>query len=69
MNDLDWLAVAGDRAHYIIIHTVENTFSEIKEKLIDLTNVWHYGPKEYDINPRKLSGLLEYFEQVACTIK
>ena len=61
MNNLDWMALAGDRAHAIIINTEENSFTEIKEKLLDLSFCYYYGPKTYDFSPRKINRPVDYF--------
>lgn len=64
MENLDWLALAGDRAHAIIVNSTKNEFSPIKEKLLDLTNCWYYGSETFADQTRKVEKLTDYFSQV-----
>ena len=68
MDDLEWMALVGDRAHAIVIHSIENEFSEVKEKLIDLPNCYYYGPKSFNGSNRQITGPIDYFTEYIKTL-
>mgnify|MGYP000028144963 FL=1 len=59
-NDL-WLNQAADRADTIIVNTIDNKLSSIKDHFIDFPKTYHYGPKHFLHSARRCSTLLEYF--------
>lgn len=61
LNDLKWMRDVAYRADAIIINTVQTGISNDKDMLVDLTKSYHYGPKNFLNNNRKLSSVYEYF--------
>lgn len=68
MGNLEWMALVGDRAHAIVVNSVENGFSEVKEKLIDLPNCYYYGPKSFNTSTRQITTPLDYFAEYIKTL-
>ena len=61
MNDLKWLSDAAYKADVLIINTEDNSLSSIKDGYVDLVKSYHYGPKNFLANERKLPNIYEYF--------
>lgn len=61
MEETAWLDKCISRVDAIIVNTVENEFSPIKDKMVDLTKTYHYGPKNFLSNNRQYVNFLEYF--------
>ena len=61
MEQVDWLNAAVERADAVIVNTDINDFSPIKDKLVDLTKTYYYGPKNFLNSTRKHATVLEYF--------
>lgn len=61
MNDDLWLNQAADRADTIIVNTVDNKLSGIKDNFIDFQRTYYYGPKHFLHSTRQCSTLLDYF--------
>lgn len=62
-GELSWLIQAAAKAETIIINTVENSLSGLKDALANKETSFHYGPKTYPNNKRRYSSALEYFKQ------
>ena len=61
MNDEQWMGDVAYRADAIIVNTIENELSPVKDSLVDLLKTFHYGPKNFLNNSRKLNNIYEYF--------
>ena len=61
MNETAWLDKCAARVDAIIVNTMENEFSTVKDKLIDLTKTHYYGPKNFLNNNHRYVNFLEYF--------
>lgn len=61
LNDKKWMSDAAYRADIIIINTIENGLSPEKDAFVDLLKTYHYGPKNFLKNNRKLQNVYEYF--------
>ena len=61
LNNLPWLAEAVTKADAIIVNTIPNHLSSIKDAYATYENAWHYGPKQFLKNTRKLNAAIEYF--------
>lgn len=64
-NNLDWMNAVAYRADVILVSTEPNEFSFIKDRMAVLDKAYHYGPKNFLNNNRKLDSLLNYFIQRA----
>ena len=61
MNDLAWLTKAVAVADSIIINTIENPLSYIKDPLTDLAKSYYYGPKNFLNNNRNYKSVFDFF--------
>jgi hypothetical protein len=68
LNNLPWLEEAVDKADAIIINTVTNGISGIKEFYATSKIAYHYGPRDLG-NERKHQTVLDYFVNRANELK
>lgn len=61
MLNLAWLDEAAAKSDAIIINTVENDLSRIKDAYATKENAYHYGPKHFLNNKRQQNTVLDYF--------
>lgn len=61
MNNVQWLRDVAYKSDVIIINTEENSLTPIKDEYVDLMKSYHYGPKNFLANDRKLPSIYEYF--------
>lgn len=61
MDDTLYLNRCAERADAVIINTVDNSISHLKEHLALQGNSYYYGPKTFIQNPRKCQTVLDYF--------
>lgn len=60
-EDKQWMGNAAYRADVIIINTIENGLSPEKDAFVNLIKTYHYGPKNFLNNNRKLQNIYDYF--------
>lgn len=60
MEDLGWLIQAAGKANTILLNTVKNSISAVKETYAAKENVYHYGDITYP-NDRRIESVLSYF--------
>ncbi len=63
MNDIDWLKSAMTQADAFIVNTEPNELSPVKDHIVDSVKSWHYGPKNFLGNSRRIAGPENYFQQ------
>ena len=63
MNDLDWLNHALTAADAFIVNTEPNELSPVKDHIVDSPKSWHYGPKNFLGNSRRMASPENYFQQ------
>lgn len=63
MNNRAWLAKAMQISSAWIINSVQNEFSEIKDRIAVDQKAWHYGPKNFLMNSNHLLRPIDYFVQ------
>ena len=63
MNDIDWLKSAMSQADTFIVNTESNELSPVKDRVVDSLKSWHYGPKNFLGNNRRIASLENYFQQ------
>lgn len=61
LANLTWLDDAAAKADVIIINTVPNELSGVKDAYATHENAYHYGPKNFLNNTRKYDTVLDYF--------
>lgn len=63
MNNLPWLESACGGADAILVNTVVNELSPVKDRLITTySNSWYYGPKNFLTNTQSITGPEKYFQ-------
>lgn len=60
-EDTKWVGEVAYKADTIIVNTIENSITPIKDQYIGLQKTYYYGPKNFLNNERKLSNVYEYF--------
>lgn len=68
LNNISWLEQAADKADAIIVNTIENGLSELKEAYAMYEHGYHYGPVTYN-DKRKHQTVLDYFVNRAHELK
>jgi len=63
MRDNAWLTTAIGKAHTIIVNTVVNENSTIKDKVAELPANYYYGPKNFIENKNQINSPVEYLTQ------
>lgn len=63
MNDTEWLVNVLPRVDAVIINTVPNGISGIKDKIAVQPNAYYYGPKRFLMNPKQVKNTIEYFAE------
>jgi hypothetical protein len=61
MNDQDWLQEVLDKAHAIIVNTVTNDQSPMKDRIAVKEATYYYGPKNFLMNKNKIEKPIDYF--------
>jgi len=60
-SDILYLNRCADRADAIIVNTTENGLSTTKDHFVDMPKSWHYGPKRFLGNTRRIESVIEFF--------
>lgn len=60
-DDLVWLETAFNVVDVVLINTEPTKLSPIKDKLLFHQKSYHYGPKNFVRNNKKLQSVIEYF--------
>lgn len=60
-NNYKWLEEAFNRSDSVLINTVQNSCSQVKDKLVEHNKSYHYGPKRFFDNDRRIELPIEYF--------
>lgn len=61
MNDIDWLLKAANQADAVIVNTVPSSCSATKDRLVDLSRTYYYGPKNFLSNQKQIAHPQDYF--------
>jgi hypothetical protein len=61
MNDNKWFAEATDKVDAIVVNTVVNDISPLKDLIATRSKSHYYGPKNFLINNNRLSKPIDYF--------
>lgn len=69
MSDMSWFSQAVDRADVIIVNTVPNDFSPLKDIIAESPKAMYYGPKTEFKNPQGINNPIDYFIEYADTSK
>jgi len=69
MDDMTWFSKAVDRADVIIVNTVPNQFSPLKDIIAESPKACYYGPKNNLKNTRRINNPIDYFIEHADTSK
>ena len=69
MNDIHWLNSALALADAFIVNTEPNELSPVKDHITQSPKSWHYGPKNFLGNYRRIPTLENYFQQWENNIK
>jgi hypothetical protein len=69
MDDMTWFSQAVDRADVIIVNTVPNQFSPLKDIIAESPKAYYYGPKDNLKNTRRINNPIDYFIEHADTSK
>jgi hypothetical protein len=67
LHNVPWLDIVAAKADAIVINTIPNTISTIKEAYALKPNAYHYGPK--DLGSRRHVTVLDYFVNRANELK
>lgn len=65
MDDMTWFSQAVDRADTIIVNTIPNQFSPLKDIIAESPKACYYGPKAHLQNPRRINNPIDYFIEYA----
>jgi hypothetical protein len=68
LNNISWLEEAAAKAETIIINSIENGLSELKEIYAARISSYHYGPVQYNTQ-RNHRTVLDFFVNRANDIK
>jgi hypothetical protein len=63
LNEPDWLQTVLNKSPTLIINTVQNDLSPIKDKLATTGDAYYYGPKNFLMNKKVLKNPIDYFSQ------
>ena len=69
INDMTWFSKAVELADAIVVNTIPNSFSPLKEIIAETDKAYYYGPKTSLKNPRKINNPIDYFIEYAATSK
>jgi hypothetical protein len=61
MDNVDWLDTAIAKSGHIIVNTINNESSSMKDRLAVKSGTWYYGPKNFLMNKNKIEKPIEYF--------
>jgi hypothetical protein len=62
MNDTDWLAEAILRSSTLIVNTVDNAISKMKDSIAASSpKVYYYGHKNFSMNKQRIEKPIDYF--------
>jgi len=61
MNDDDWLQKAIKKSEAIIVNTVNNDNSPVKDRLAVKPIAYYYGPKNFLMNNNRIEKPVDYF--------
>lgn len=61
MEELKWLETAFNLSNAVVISTLPNALSPIKDRLAAHSKCFHYGPKNFFDNERRVESPAEYF--------
>ena len=61
MDDLNWLHKVVSKSTVVIVNTVNNESSGIKDKLALSSTAYYYGPKNFLMNQNRLEKPIDYF--------
>jgi hypothetical protein len=69
MDNMTWFSQAVDHADIIIVNTIPNKFSPLKDIIAESPKACYYGPKTQFKNPRRINNPIDYFIEYADTSK
>jgi hypothetical protein len=61
MGDQEWLNQAVAKTTHIIVNTVGNDTSPLKDKIASRKESFYYGPKNFLMNENKIDRPIDYF--------
>jgi hypothetical protein len=61
MNNEEWLSKVKAKTLHIIVNTINNDGSTVKDKLAVSKNAFYYGPKNFLMNKNKIEKPIDYF--------
>jgi len=61
MKDLKWLKAAVKKSSAVIVNTINNINSPLKDKLAEKKGTYYYGPKRFIMNQNVINAPIDYF--------
>lgn len=61
MCDKEWLSEALAKTTHIIVNTINNDGSPLKDKVASRKESYYYGPKNFLMNQNKIDRPIDYF--------
>lgn len=61
MEEIKWLELSFNVANSVLVNSVPNHLSPIKDRLVGHKKCFYYGPKNFFDNPRRIENPSQYF--------
>ena len=61
MDDLNWLHKVVSKSTVVIVNTVNNDISSVKDLLCVKPTTWYYGEKNFLMNKNRIEKPIDYF--------